>query len=89
MFRVEWEERALDELARFWIDADPGLRQDLTAASHTIDQRLRTDPRAEDESRCGDRRITFVPPLAVTFRIEDDTQSVLVLSVRMFRRRSP
>jgi len=89
MFRVEWDERALDELATLWIDADPLLRQALTAASHEIDQRLRSDPRVEGESRSGDRRVTFVPPLVVTFQVEDDRQSVLILSIRVFRRRSP
>jgi hypothetical protein len=89
MFRVEWDERALDELATFWIDADPRMRQALTAASHDIDQRLRADPRTEGESRSGNRRVTFVPPLAVAFQIDEHRQTALVLSVRMFRRRSP
>ena len=44
MFRVDWLQTALDELARLWTNADSVLRQSLTSASHEIDQRLRADP---------------------------------------------
>jgi ParE toxin of type II toxin-antitoxin system, parDE len=87
MFQVEWDQDALDELATLWTKANPDERQALTAASHTIDQRLKTDPRSEGESRAEDRRVMFVPPLVVIFQIEDDSQTALVLHVRMFRRR--
>ena len=40
-------------------------------------------------SRSKQRRITFAPPLAVTFRIEDDGKTVSVLRIRLFRRRKP
>jgi hypothetical protein len=89
MHRVRWERRALHELARLWIQGTPAVRQALTAASHTLDQRLRTDPHNEGESRPRGRRITFIPPLAVVFRIEPDGQTVSVLSIRLFRRRNP
>ena len=88
MFRVEWLQSALDELTRLWTQADATLRQALTAASHAIDQRLQSDPLQEGESRFRGRRITFVPPLAVTFRVEADGQTVTVVEIRLFRRRS-
>jgi hypothetical protein len=88
MFRVEWLQSPIDELARLWIGADSALRQALTAACHEIDQRLRDDPLNESESRPNGRRITFVPPLAVTFRIERDGRTVTVVEIRLFRRRS-
>ncbi len=87
MFRVEWLQSALDELAILWTQADATLRQAITAASHTLEQRLRTDPANEGESRPGGRRITFVSPLAVRFQIEADGQTVTVLQVQLFRRR--
>jgi hypothetical protein len=87
MFRVEWLQSALDELATIWMQADAVLRQAITAASHSIEQRLQRDPLNEGESRPGGRRIMFVPPLAVIFRVEADGQTVTVLHVRAFRRR--
>ena len=87
MFRVEWLQSALDELATLWTNADTAQRQVITAASHTLEQRLRSNPVGEGESRSQGRRITFVPPLAVIFRIERDGQTVSVLQVRMFRQR--
>lgn len=81
MFRVRWARRALDELARFWAQADSPLRNAITSASHTLEQRLKTDPFSEGESRSRRRRITFVAPLVVTFRIEADEQTVSVLEI--------
>jgi hypothetical protein len=89
MYRVEWLQFAVDELTRLWTQADSALRQALTAASHQIDQRLERDPLNEGEGRPGGRRILFAPPLAVTYRIEADGQTVTVLAIRLFRRRSP
>jgi len=87
MFRVRWERRALDELANLWSQADPASRQAITTASHAVDQHLQRDPNQEGESRFQGRRITFVAPLAVVFRVEPDGQTVSVLQVRLFRRR--
>lgn len=88
MFRVDWLESALDELMTLWTQADSTQRQAITAASHVIEQRLSRDPFNEGESRPGGRRITFVAPLAVRFQVEPDGQTVTVLHVRMFRRRT-
>lgn len=38
MFRVEWLDQALDELAAIWTAADSALRQDITAAASQIDE---------------------------------------------------
>ena len=89
MFRIRWQRRALDELTDLWTQADSALRQAITAASHTIDQRLQADPNNEGESRSRGRRIGFVPPLAVIFRVEADGQTVSVLQVRLLGRRGP
>jgi len=87
MFRVEWLQSALDELMIQWMQANATQRQAITTASHAIDQRLGNDPSNEGESRPGGRRITFVAPLAIRFRIEADGQTVTVLHVRLFGRR--
>ena len=87
MFRVRWERSALDELADMWNRADSGLRHLITDAAHAVEQRLRRNGHAEGESRPRGRRVTFVPPLAITFRLEADGQTISVLSVRLFVKR--
>jgi hypothetical protein len=87
MYQVEWIQSALDELAALWTQADSATRQAITAATHQIDQLLRTDPFDQSESRPGGRRMLHVSPLGITFRIEADGQTVTVLRVWLFRKR--
>ena len=87
VFQVEWLQSAQDELADAWVQADSTRRQAITAASHVVEQRLRTAPLNEGESRSRGRRFTFVPPLAVTFRVDTRGQTVTVVQVRMYRKR--
>lgn len=47
MFRVEWRQSALDELAAAWIRADAAQRQAVTAAAPALEQRLRVSPDTE------------------------------------------
>ncbi len=81
MFTVRWEESALNELARLWLQANPRVRPAITAATHEIDRRLQADPQGEGESRPGNRRILFVLPLGTLYRLEADGQTVSVLRV--------
>ena len=85
-FRVRWEQKALDELSRLWIQADTDTRNAVTQAAHKIDHRLEEDPHSEGESRPGHRRISFEPPLAITFRI--DSFVVSVLHVWLYHKRT-
>ncbi len=87
MFRVEWLQTALDQLSSIWIQADSGLRQAITAASHQIDEQLQTDPYASSESRSEGRRVSFSFPLGVLFRVESEERTVAVLRVWLFRQR--
>jgi hypothetical protein len=87
MFRLRWKKSAVADLARIWVAADSAVRQAITVASRNIEMRLRTDPLNEGESRSAGRRITFEPPLAVTFRLAKDGRTVFVLEVRLIRRR--
>jgi hypothetical protein len=86
MFRVRWERRALDELTDLWTRVDSTLRNAITVASNEIDQLLRTNPLDLSESRPNGRRILFVPPLGLTFRV--DGQTVSVLRIWLFRKRA-
>ena len=87
MFRVKWRQRALDELADIWTQANSAERKAITAASHEIDRRLSRDPAQEGESRSGGRRLTFEPPLSVVFQLEANGQTVTVLRVRRLPKR--
>jgi hypothetical protein len=87
MYFVQWLQTALDELSSMWVQADADARKAITEASHRIDLILRNDPLNEGESRYGLSRITFVPPLAVTFQIESDDTMVTILHVRLLRKR--
>jgi hypothetical protein len=84
MFRVRWEQTALNELATLWTDAESSLRQLVTVAASRIDRQLQTDPVAQSESRSGGRRILFSSPLGILFRIEAYGQTVSVLHVWLF-----
>lgn len=87
MFQVRWEETALNELTGLWLQGDTLLRQAITGATHQVDQLLQTDPLGEGESRPGGKRILFLAPLGVTYKLEADEQTVSVLRVWLFRRR--
>jgi len=87
MFRVEWLQRALDDLTTGWLQASAQERLAITSASHALEEGLRTDPQHEGESREGDVRIAFEAPLAVSFHVDPYRRLVTVLHVRLFRRR--
>jgi hypothetical protein len=81
MFRVRWKQSALDELAALWMAADSEGRRAITAATHRIDQLLQGDPENQGESRPGGRRILFVPPLGLLYRVDPAQSVVHVLQV--------
>jgi len=86
-YRVEWLQEAYNELLEIWLAADSELRAEITTATHTLDTHLATDPNQVGESRSGDGRIAFVPPLAVLFELQPSNQIVWVLHVWSIRRR--
>jgi len=87
MFRVEWLQGALDDLAALWVQADSSLRQEITAAVNAIDQELRSNPYRQTESRDDEERVLFVYPLAAQIEIDLARRVVWVLNVWRFRRR--
>lgn len=87
MFRVEWLQKALDELASAWMKADESLRQAITAATHTLDQELQANPYRQSESRDDEERVLFAYPLAVQVEVDRQQRIVWVLHVWRFRRR--
>ena len=83
-FRLEWKQTATDELAAIWVGADSPTRHMITLATNKVDFLLRSDPYQHSESRDADRRILFVAPLAITFRVDAGAGKVEVLRVRQF-----
>ena len=86
MFRVEWLQEAVGELAELWIAADSPGRQAITKATHALDQELQTDPFRASESRDADVRIAFSIPLAILFEADLEERIVWILHVWSFRR---
>jgi hypothetical protein len=87
MFVVRWERSTVSQLADAWVNGDSDLREAITAAVHEADRLLQSHPESKGESRAHGRRIMFVPPVAVTFRVDTQSQTVSVLHVRVFQRR--
>lgn len=85
IFTVVWKPTATSELAEIWLNAAD--RAAVTAAAHQIDTSLRVDPFTQGESRSGNRRILFAPPLGVDFEIEALDRRVDVLRVWVWPQR--
>ena len=84
-YTVLWVPAAEGELAELWMDAP--RRRDVSDAANAIDERLRTAPAEEGESREHGRRILLVPPLGVTFEVFPGGRLVRVLDVWRFQKR--
>jgi hypothetical protein len=79
-YQVRWVRSARDALAALWIG---GLdRGAVTRAAHQIDVLLARDPNGVGESRDRGRRILIEKPLAVDYRVQEQTRVVTVLAVR-------
>jgi hypothetical protein len=88
MYSVEWLESALNDLAAEWTQADAEIRQAITDATNMADQQLEQDPYANSESRPQGRRIMFVSPLALLYRVEENLGRLTVIHVWTFRMRN-
>jgi hypothetical protein len=75
---VTWTRHALRQFHDMWTTAtDPDA---VDAAATRIDQTLTTDAEQRGESREGDVRILFDPPLAVLFVADADVGAAYVVS---------
>jgi hypothetical protein len=79
---VIWAEDAENELAALWLN--PALRSSVTQSSQRIDERLERDGDNEGESRDGNRRILFEPPLGVTLTVDPAQRRITVTHVWAF-----
>lgn len=78
-YTVVWEPSAEQDLATIWMRARD--KQAVRAAADQIDTELERDPLQAGESREGNNRIFFFPPLAVSFDVDTARRRVLVLAV--------
>lgn len=78
-WQLGWSELAQQQLAQIWLEAS-----DRDAVSHAVsllDEQLIQDPLEVGESRDANQRITFQPPLAITFIVEQRLSLVTVIRV--------
>ena len=85
MFQVVWVERAVNELAELWVQADSDGRRSITEAADTMDKILETKPFESSESREEGLRVMFVPPLGVFFEVDLSSETVKVAHVWRYR----
>ena len=85
-YTVVWSRRAYSALAEIWLDR-PGERDEIRRSSDSVDQLLSDSPLEQGESRDQDRRVLFLPPLVIIFRVDENSRVVRVLNIREMRRR--
>jgi hypothetical protein len=78
-FTVVYKPSAEAMLAHLWNTASD--RGAVARSANHIDALLRRDPLSQGESRSGDVRVLFVPPLAVHFKVREPDRIVEVLKV--------
>jgi len=81
-FKVLWRPSALNALADIWTNASD--KNAVTRASNTLDRRLATNPLDLGESRDGNERIGFEPPLQILFRVDVAERTAHVTAVGVF-----
>jgi hypothetical protein len=81
MWRLRWKKGTLGDLAALWTEADSPTRQAITHATHVLEQLLRNNPEDVGESRPRGRRIMFVPPLGILFRVRPEQSKVQIVQV--------
>jgi plasmid stabilization system protein ParE len=77
-FTVMWHPAAEQELADIWLRAVD--RSDVTQAANQIDQAPASEPLAKGEDFYGNRLLVVVP-LAVTYTVNEQDRTVLILQV--------
>jgi hypothetical protein len=87
MSRVEWADRARDELADIYVQATPAERDDIEAAVLGIERDLAADPRAVGESRSGQLRFETRAPLGFWFSVPPDGSRARIIRVTRSRRK--
>jgi hypothetical protein len=83
-FRVIWNSDAEGDLASAWMAA--AERAAITDAAGRLDAALAEHGDTLGESRSGNTRIAFSPPLGILFEVSPEEQAVYVMGLWTFRR---
>lgn len=81
-YKVVWTKAAKEQLAEVWLNHHD--RNGVTAAAYRIDVLLARDPENQGEERPPHRRIMFESPLVVIYRIDKQTNTVIVSNCRQY-----
>ena len=82
-YTVSWLPDAEAESANVRVNSH--RRAEVTRAAAELDRRLADYGPEEGESRPGGRRITFVKPVSIIFRVYEETKTVPVTQVWEYR----
>jgi hypothetical protein len=85
-YTISWSRRALDAMARAWLD-HPENRTAIAEAVNTADDLFSIDPVNQGEFREESRRVVFIGPLVLTISVDVSKHVVRVLNVRHPQRR--
>jgi len=84
-FTVTWAKSAENHLADLWSKSED--RESIRRACDELDALLAVRPTSLGESRGANRRVAFVAPVGMEFKINEQDRTVLVLTVWKFRTR--
>jgi len=85
-YKVIWKKVAEKQLAEIWVRSHDRSR--IVAVADRIVSSLGSNPEDLGESRTGGDRVIIESPLAVTYRIDERSKTVLILKIHAFERRS-
>ena len=78
-YTVVWVQSVEDELVEIWLAAKD--RNDVTAATHAIDQELGLDASLKGDELAEGLRSLNIPPLRLIFTVSEDDRLVEVVRI--------
>ena len=81
-FTVLWSPSSERHLTRLWLAAED--RRAVRDAADLLDAALAERAHSLGESRSGNRRIAFAPPLGIEFEVLEEDRTVYVVAVWPF-----
>lgn len=78
-YTVVWVQSVEDELVEIWLAAND--RNDISAATHAVDQQLGLDAGLKGEDLAEGLRSMNIPPLRIIFTVSDEDRLVEVVRV--------
>lgn len=82
MYLVAWSDEAFEQMSRIVRD-NPARKDELASALQELAVRLRLDANTTGESRGRFYRVVLIGPLTVFYRLEEESDAVEVIRVRV------